>query len=482
MIKLKNLVMQMKDAEFEAFSYQLKESKADKFYNLFYFLKEDKLSEEEIAENLKVNSNAYYTLKSRLYTKIQEFLTSDITGNKMDLLRTVANIPVLLYNTPRETALAVLNKLEKELIEFDMPYELTDVYNSLKKLHLHSPKYYEYTQLYNRHVAYTIALDKAEDLLARFVSLTAEYYMSRSKESLELLWLIKKEMKNLCALYASHHLTIYKNILDISFALFVPLPEAIEEDEAVEDLLIATEKILKNYPKDANYSFLYNVYNFLSFEYYHSLKQYKKEVQYFEVVNTHLPSFMYYNFCTFNSKFLISKLERYVQLGLEKTLYEENKTLFAEYLPDPNDVPNFINFLKYMAMGAFYEENYNESVSILNRLLNEVSFKNFAHAEVEVKLLLALSYSMVNKYDPAFSLLRSVSRKLRELSDTQDLDNAVTFAKMLSMQMETSSKSSEDKLLKLRDKFELLNQGNSRMLSFLKLDDAFIKILAKTIK
>ena len=133
-------------------------------------------------------------------------------------------------------------------------------------------------------------------------------------------------------------------------------------------------------------------------------------------------------------------------------------------------------------MGAFYEENYNESVSILNRLLNEISFKNFAHAEVEVKLLLALSYSMVNKYDPAFSLLRSVSRKLRELSDTQDLENAVTFAKMLSMQMETSSKSSEDKLLKLRDKFELLNQGNSRMLSFLKLDDAFIKILSKTIK
>lgn len=482
MIKLKNLVMQMKEAEFEAFSYQLKESKADKFHNLFYFLKEDKLTEEDIAENLKVNANAYYTLKSRLYTKIQEFLTSDITGNKMDLLRTVANIPVLLYNTPRETALAVLNKLEKELIEFDMPYELTDVYNSLKKLHLHSPKYYEYTQLYNRHVAYTIALDKAEDLLARFVSSTAEYYMSRNKESLELLWLIKKEMKNLCALYASHHLSIYKNILDVSFALFIPLPEAIEEDEAVEDLLQATEKILKNYPKDANYAFLYNVFNFLSFEYYHSLKQYKKEVQYFEVVNSNLPSFMYYNFCAFNSKFLVSKIERYVQSGVEESLYEENKNTFAEYLPDMNDVPNYINYMKYLAMGSFYGKNYNESVSTLNQLLNEVSFKNYVHSEIEIKLLLALSYSMVNKYDPAFSLLRSVTRKLRELSETMDLENAVTFAKMLSLQMETTSKSSEAKLLKLRDKFELLNQGNCRMLSFLKMDDAFIKTLAKTIK
>jgi hypothetical protein len=481
MLKLKSLIMQMKEDSFNALSSQLKDNKADKFHALLVHFRENHLSDEEIAESLKVNSNAYYTLKSRLYNKIQEFLTSNLSGPKADLLKSVANIPNLVFDTPRDTAMAVLAKLEKDLVEFDMPYELTNVYNALKKLHIHSPKYYEYTQLYNKHVAYTIALDKAEDLLANFHKTLGEYYASRNKSLLEVLLIIKKEMINLCRLYESHHLTVYGNILNISFALFVPLPDAIENDDPVEDILTSTEDILKNYPKDVTYQHLVTALNFLSFEYYHHLKLHKKEAQYFEAVNSRLSSFLLYNFCAFTSKFLISKIERYNQLNEEGKLYEENKQL-SDYTPDTSDIPNYINYTKYLAASAFHAKKYTEAVSLLNKLLNDVSFKNYAHSEIEIKLFLALSYSMINKYDPAHSVLRSASRKIREISEEIDYDNATVLIKMLSLQMDSNSKSAEEKLSALRNKFILLNGGQSKMLEYLKFSDEFIRVLAKSIK
>jgi uncharacterized protein (UPF0297 family) len=472
----------MKDESFIALSSQLKDSKADKFHTLLIHFRENNLSEEEISEKLNVNANAYYTLKSRLYNKIQEFLTSTLSGPKADLIKNVANIPNLIFDTPRDTAMAVLAKLEKDLVEYDMPYELTNVYNALKKLHIHSPKYYEYTQLYNKHVAYTIALDKAEDLLANFHKTLGEYYASRNKTLLEVLWLIKKEMEHLCRLYESHHLTVYGNILNISFALFVPLPEAVENDDPVEDILAATDEILRNYPKDVTYQHLVTAFNFLSFEYYHHLKLHKKEVQFFEAVNSRLSSFMLYNFCTFTSRFLVSKMERYNTLNDELKLYEENKQLQNEYVPDTSDIPNYVNYVKYLAAGAFHAKKYSEAVTLLNGLLNDISFKNYSHSEIEVKLLLALSYSMLNKYDPAHSLVRSASRKIREMEDAEVYENATVFIKMLSLQMDSNSKSAEEKLVNLRNKFLLLNQGPSRMLEYLKLSDDFIKVLAKSIK
>lgn len=481
MIKLKNIVMQMKEEDFVSLSQQLQDNKAGKFHTLLIHYRENILKEKEIAKILSVNSNTYYTLKSRLYNKIQETLTTE-GGSKFDLLQNVTNIPNLLFNSPRDISLAILGKLEKDLVAYDMPYELTNVYNALKKLHIHSPKYYEYTQLYNKHIAYMLALDKAEDLLANYNKTYGNFTISQDKSLLEVLWLIKKEMSNLWHLYESHHLAVYKNIIDISFALFVPLPEAITEDKPVEDILKETVEILDSYPKDTTYQHLHILFDFLSFEYYHKLKLYKKAAQYFEKVNDFLPSFMLYNFCCYNSAFLLSKMERYVYLKIENTLYEENKDLIAKYQPDKADVPNYINYVKYMAAGAFHAQKYNESVSLLNGLLNDISLKNITHAEIEIKLLMALSYSMINRYEMAQSVLRSVSRKIREINKDMDYENATIFIKMLTLQMDTTSKGSEEKLLQLKNKFELLNQGNCRMLGFLNLSNEFIHLFSKAVK
>ncbi|HXC03869.1 MAG TPA: hypothetical protein VNZ86_03905, partial [Bacteroidia bacterium] len=297
MIKLKTVVQQLTEENYQGIIVRFQKNRAEKFLSLLRYFRESELSEELISEELGLNKTAYYTLKSRLFEKIQEFLYANIEDPRIELLSNVANIHNLIYNTPKDTAIAVLKKLEKELIEYDMPNELTSVYNALKKLHLASPKYYEYAQLYNKHVAYTIALDKAEDLLSRFTKSVGEYLITRDKAMLELLQLMKAEMGNVFRLYESHHLAIYRNILNISYALFVPRAQENSDEDSVEEMLNASWKIFEENPRDANYRFLKNVFDFLAFQYYHKLKLYKNEAPFFEKVNDRLDTFLLADHC-----------------------------------------------------------------------------------------------------------------------------------------------------------------------------------------
>jgi hypothetical protein len=482
MIKFKSIVLQLKEEEYNDLCQQFVETKADKYLRLLKLYRENKYNDEEIQEMLSVNTSAYYTLKSRLFDKIQDFLTNNMSTPIIDLLRKVANIPTLIYDTHRDTAIAILSKLESELQNYDMPYELSSVYSALKKLHVNSPKYYEYTQLYNKHLAYTIALDKAEDLLNTFMRTTGDYYTSRTKSQVDYLSLIKQEMAHICNLYESHHLQVYKAIVDVTFALYIPNSDALKDDEPVEDVLAKMEKIFTTYSKDTNYQHLQLVFNNLAFEYYHKLNLPKKEARYFDEVDKKLTSFLLFNHCCFTTKFLISKIERYVELGIEGELYEQNQKLLPNYEPDKNDIPNYINFSKYMATSAFYAKKYQEAVQILNNLINDISFKNYPHSEIEVKLLLALNYSMINKYDPATSLLRSVTRKIREIDDEMGYENALIFYKILSLQMSSSARQVDQKIGQLFSKFELLNQKSNRMLEYIKVDEAFIKALSQVVK
>jgi tetratricopeptide (TPR) repeat protein len=482
MIKLKSVLLQMKNEDYVLLLTQLKEKKAEKFSMLATLLRENELTEDQIMEKLKVNSSAYYTLKSRLYERIGDFLSSGIEGGRTDILRQVATIPELVYNSQKDTAVAVLSKLEKDLISHDMPYELSNVYNALKKLHISSPKYYEYAQLYNRHVAYTIALDKAEDTLAAFIKALGDYYVSRNPSTHEVMKVMKDEMGSLSRLYESHHLRVYCSILDVLFALYIPFSEAVKNDPPVEDILAGADKILSAYPNDSTYRYLSQALAFLRYEYYHQGGQHKKADQYFDQVNGSFPQFLNYSFCCFPSVFLLSKAERYVRNGNAAALYAENQELFRDYKPDHDDVPGLINYTKYMAVSLCYVGKYAEAGTLLNNLLNEVVFKNMAHSELEIKLLFVLCCSMQNKYDTAHTVLRSVLRKVRELENKHEYENVLIFGKMLGIQLESGIKDKEKKLMECRDRFILLNRGSAQMLTYLDLSDSFIKKLAKEVK
>ena len=125
--------------------------------------------DEEIRETLGLSTNAYSTLRSRLHTKVQNHLIA-LSDNptRADVLNKLLSIDDIIFTQKPTIALTTLKKLERELIRFDLSNELTVVYKYLKKLHLNTTEYFHYSQLYNRHVAYSLALDKAEDLLAKY--------------------------------------------------------------------------------------------------------------------------------------------------------------------------------------------------------------------------------------------------------------------------------------------------------------------------
>ncbi|MCH8902678.1 MAG: hypothetical protein IIA45_02015 [Bacteroidetes bacterium] len=481
MLKLKNVIKQLEDKDYQQLTQNFNETKANKYALLLGSLRENNVSDRKMMEMLEVNVNAFYTLKSRLYDKVQDYLINNLDTPKIELFRKVANIPNLLFNADKDTAQAVLTKLEKDLIDYDLPYELTSVYSALKKIHLNTQKYYHYSQLYNKHVAQTLAQDKIEDLLTDFHKKLGDYHSSRDASNIELLVILLEEISKVNEIYDSHHLFVYKSIADISFKLFVPSADGEPDGEPIEDALEQIEKVIKQNPTDSIYQYLSLVYNFLSFEYYHQLNVHRKEVDYFEYVNSRLPSFMLFNFCTVPTRFLKSKIERYVRMGIESQLWEENQALIAEFQPDPVDVPNFINYMKYLAVSSYYNGKLEEAEDYLTRLQNEVSFKNYPQAELEVKLLMALFYSLQDEYDIATNLLRRVSDKVREMPDDR-YENVKLFVKLLKTQMKTDRRRVKEKLYELRDRFLQVNKGPDQMLEYLKIDDTFVETMSKVIK
>ena len=482
MLKLSNIITQMHEEDYAALCEKFRSTKADKFLTLLVHYRENKESEDEIQKTLQVNSSAFYTLKSRLYTKVQQFFTVDSTGSKIDLLKDVASIPNLLFNTQRETAIAILKKMEKALIEFDMPYELASVYNALKKLHIHTDKYYEYTQFYNKHLAYTIALDKSEDILTNFSKALGEYAVSRDTSKLPILELMKKELANHSRLYKSNHLQVYQNFADIYTALFLPLEEAVKNDLPVEDILNNTVQILQQYDKDSTYRFLNIVLDYLYFEYYFHIGQVKKCQEYYRSVNEMMQSFMLCNFCCFPAAFLIRKIEFNLIQGTEKNLVEENEIFLSHYTPDKQDIPSYIYFNKYLAACSFHAGMYPQAITLLNNLLNEISFKHYPHAEVEIKLFLCLLYTLTNKLELANTIYSSVSRKAREIQQKGQYENTAEFIKILKIQLSADPAKNEHKLTSAINRFKLMNQGSGKMLEFIRMDDAFTKKLLKSVK
>jgi hypothetical protein len=480
MIKLKTVVQQLTPEDYQTIEEQFQKNRADKFRALLSHLRQPELSEKEIYSKLTLNKAAYYTLKSRLYEKIQEYLFVNVKDPRIELIRNVSNIPNLLFNTPKDTAIALLKKLEKKLIEYDMPNELTQVYSALKKLHLSSPKYFEYAQLYNKHVAYTIGLDKAEDLLSRFAKSLGEYKASRNVSETEVLDLMRMEMSNLYQLYESHHLAIYRNIMDISFSIYIPFKRKAGDSLLIEKMLDDCRKIFEENPRDATYKYLTTVVDFLTFEYYHKSGQMKLSTPYFEKVNTDLNIFILADHCCFTANFLTSKLERYALLGIGEELEEEDICL--ENAIRKEDAPSYLCYGIYKAGTSFYAKKYGDAISSLQAVLNELSFKNMIHAELEAKLFLALNYCLIGRRSESEVVLKNILRKLRERKE-DDYKNVTAFVKLLSVKSTSDIASLELQLQKLAERFVQQNDKDpQRMLKFIVLDKAMISLLAKAFK
>jgi hypothetical protein len=480
MAKLKNIIKQLSQDDFQAIYDSLLESSADKSAFLLRAMREKQQSDNKIMEELDVNTNAYYTLRSRLNQKIEEYLLQQMENPRTDILKKVANINEIIFTKKRAIAIATLKKLEKELLDYDLSNELTVVYKFLKKLHINSADYFNYSQLYNRHVAYMLAVDKAEDVLAEYFKKYGNYVLSGDEATKMALALMSKEMNNVCSLYKSHRLYVYQSCINIFHRLYVEREETIEGDlEPIEDILMNVQKIFEDYHLDSIYYHLRIVFEFLKLEYYDHYKVYRKAENYFEEVNDSASDLLSnYTLYTYPAQFLMTKIQRHIRMNLVETMYDENGGLFHDYEPDKNDLPNYIIYVIYRALSCYYKKKYDEAARWVNNLLNEISLKKYPSAQLEIKTVLALQYCMVRDYDLFNQLINSIQRQIRLLGKDA-CEHVVTFTKMLKISMSDSKKNKKSKIEALADKIRNVELDYFTPTLLVKIDDEFISELSR---
>lgn len=479
MAKLKNIIKQLSAEDYKAIYDSLMESNAEKSAFLLKYMRERQLSDSKIMEGLDVNTNAYYTLRSRLNQKIEEYLLQQMESPRTDLLKKVANINEIIFTKKKTIAIATLKKLEKELLDYDLSNELTVVYKTLKKLHLNSPDYFNYSQLYNKHVAYMLAIDKAEDLLAEYFKKYGLFTLSGTDtEKLELT-LLNREMDNVCKLYASHRLYVYQSCMSIFHRLFVDNTESVNDDmEPIEDILTKIEGIFMQYDKDSIYYHMKLVFEFLKMEYYNHYKVYKKAEKYFDEVNDAASSLLTnYSLYTYPSQFLLTKVSRHNRMETEAGMYDENETLFHDFETDASDLPKYVTYITYRALCCFYVKKYDEASKWVNNLLNEMSLKKYPYAQLEIKLLLALQYCMMNDFELFSQLLNSIQRQIRLLGK-ENCERAILFTKILKTAIYDSKNDKMDKIKPLIDKLNKTHEPGFSISKYIKMDQHFVLSLA----
>ncbi len=480
MAKLKNIIKQLSMRDYQAIHDALIESNAEKSAYLLKSMRERHLSDTKIMDELGVNTNAYYTLRSRLNQKIEEYLLQQMESPRTDILKKVANINEIIFTKKKAIAIATLKKLEKELLDYDLSNELTIVYKSLKKLHINAPDYFNYSQLYNKHVAYMLAVDKAEDLLAEYFKKYGNYSLSGQETEKMELFLLMKEMSNVCSLYQSHRLYVYQSCMTIFHRLFVAKDEEVgTETEPIEDILDNIEKVFNSYQMDSIYYHLNLVFEFLKLEYYNHYKVYRKAEKYYEEVNDAASNLLTnYSLYTFPAQFLNTKIERHIRLDKERDMYEENEGIFHDFEGDPLDVPKHVNYVMYRALSCYYSENYEEAARLINGLLNEVSLKRFPQAQLEIKIILALQYCILNDFDLFNQLINSIQRQIRLLGK-ENCENLTILSKILKISISDIKKNKYEKIGVLVDKFKRLEKGHFMPTMLIKMDDAFVSRLSE---
>ncbi len=459
MIKLKEIIVNLNHDRYSDFEQQLAKTKADKFLYLTQAYRKGNVNDDEILKQLELNSNSFYVLKSRLFDKLKSHLSEDIKISKEDVLNKLQQIYMICYSEPREISIPFLEKLEEELLEFDMHSELLVVYSFLKKMHLKSERYFHYSQLYNKHIAFWLSLEKSEALLGNFNQLLCLYLFSKSDEYLNKLLFLRKEVENHVVLNPSRSIEIISNIVDIELALFCG--NDVVKGLDVEKLLSDTIEKMKALPESSHIRQWQIAVDFLSFEYYRKSNPVKAEDSY-QKLNSSIGNLLLFNSICLTPQFLLSKIRYLCDKSELETLIKEGQ---ANFLLDPNDTYSKVIAGLYKSMISYYDGKIKEAISTLNEVINLYSFKDFFHINIEVKLTLAFFYIKAKDLDMADNLIKSIYRKIKS-EKLDHYENVMDVIKFLNLEMQSDAKSNPKKKDALT-LFSARNTGKYAVLEYL---------------
>jgi hypothetical protein len=448
MSKLKNIIKQLSEKDYLNMIETLKDNGADKTATLLKFLKEKQLTDAKIMTELEVNSNAYYTLRSRLNEKIEDYLVKQMESPRTDILRKVASINEMVFTKKKTIVVATLKKLEKELTDYDLSNELIVVYKHLKKYNLNTAEHFHYSQLYNKHVAYTLALDKSEDIIAEYFIRFGSYYLTGEETLKTELVLLFNEVNNIARLYQSHRLYVYVNCVSIFHKIYVdPELQDDDTDDSIEFTFGKIDEIMTNYAPDANYHHLSLVFDYLKMLYFENKKLNKKALKYYGDVNEFASVFISnYSLFTFTPLYFVTKLVK-DKIENPKLVLENHKHLFDGYESDVTDFPKHIIYEIYESICYFNTGKLDVSIKNCYQLLNLAQLKRYNEILIEIKTFLALQYCLVNDIDLFNQIMTSIQRQIR-ISDKSNFEYIAHICKI--MKVSLSNLDAKNKLIKIK--------------------------------
>lgn len=462
MLKLKEVINQLSDKTYDIIKDKLVKTKAENFLYVLRSYREGKMNEEDIIANLSISPNSGYVLKSRLYERIQDQLTTKLDPSKSDIYAQLEKVHSIYYTTSHELSNAYLHKLEKDLLAHDMHVELLIVYGALKKLHYNTDKYHQYSQLYNKHTSFWLSIEKAHDLLNDFNLQLEHYDHSKSSFQLDKLKFLRQEVGNHFTLNPSKQLEIIKNIIDIQLYLFCNIID--NPDFDITDLLNDTLEKINQLPDSSAQKTWDKVLNYLSFEYYSKNGQTNKATFFYDKTNQELQHLLLFSNVSLVSKFLTSKIN-YLTAKKEKQIYNE---IAPNELLSNHTMYSQIQLGIYGSMLLYNNGETKQAITTLNNLLNKFSFKDYFHVYMEIKFTMAFFYLKINETEMAESLIMSIYKKIKTDKLIQ-YSNALDLIKYFNTFFKPSN-SNEAKQQEALLMFFARNKGEHEILYYLQAE------------
>src|SRR5436190_1870326 len=323
-------IKKLTDKEYEDLRNAVAGGKSSKPFILLDAARTQNYNDSEMMERLEVNQSAYYTMKSRLNQKIATYFSKKVDNPISVLKEEVARVPAMMFTSNRKVTTRALTDLEKKLLDYDLSNELIVIYKSLARLHLYTPDYDYYEKLYNKHVAFSLAVVKAEDLFFEFTKRLGTYMLTREERDLEEVKTTLREITNYAELYTSHRLFVLHNIVRTYYlcALTTRRENLKSMEVELDNVLQEIKKIFDRFPIDTFYQNIRLLPDLLYFEYYQKTENSARADYHYDRVNREIPSLSGKKILTFYViRYLQAKIERYLSNSNVNELIDINKDI-----------------------------------------------------------------------------------------------------------------------------------------------------------
>jgi len=481
---LSKTIKKLTEEEYQQLVLEVAGKKKNKPFLVLETTREREVEDSEMMEILQVNPSAYYTLKSRLNSKIAAILSKKVQNPIQTLMDEVSRVPAHLFGNNREFSVRALKELEKQLIEYDLNAELILVYKTLAQLHLYSDEFDSYETKFNKHVAFSLAVSKAEGLFFRFIKKLGVYQLNSQESDLEEVIMMKRELSNICELYDSHRLFVLYNIARIYYLCIVPQKQdGLKARELeVEAVLQKMSQIFEKYPMDTFYQNIKSIVDLMYFEYYIRTGNIVRADYYVQRVHLQLPGMTEKHMMNFFvMQFLKSKVMKYQIDG-----NIDHLQVYADKLEKYCDINveeayHYISVKKFLAIVKFYQRDYQGSARKINELRNQMSLKHYLFTDIDSKLFQALQYCIIGDDSLCMQIISSLKRQIRE--QDAEYESARYIMKILKTALKPADyRRKVKRIAEMWTEFESINKGTYQVLSYVKVDDTIIRKMSNPIK